>query len=131
MKREGKGFLIILAVLLFNIAAIIPDDFELIAAAIRAGDAHTIALHFDRTVDIKTDDKSTTYSKNQAELVLKEFFQHNMPRTFMIIHRGSSAKGAKYIIATLETSAGTYRSFVYVKDVGGKPLIQEMSFEKQ
>jgi hypothetical protein len=120
-----------MALFLLNIAAIVPDEFEVIAAAIRAGDAHTVAVHFDRTVDIKTDDKSITYSKNQAELVLKDFFQHNMPRSFMIIHRGSSAKGAKYIIATLETSTGTYRSFVYVKDVGGKPLIQEMSFEKQ
>jgi hypothetical protein len=131
MNRIGKGFVIVMALFLLNIAAIVPDEFEVIAAAIRAGDAHTVAVHFDRTVDIKTDDKSITYSKNQAELVLKDFFQHNMPRSFMIIHRGSSAKGAKYIIATLETSTGTYRSFVYVKDVGGKPLIQEMSFEKQ
>jgi hypothetical protein len=131
MKTEGKGILLILAVMFINMAAMLPDEFENIASAIRVGDAHTISMYFDKTVDIKTDDKSITYSKNQAELVLKEFFQKNNPHVFTIIHRGASAKGAKYIIGTLETSTGKFRSFVYMKESGGKQFIEEMSFEKQ
>jgi len=131
MKRAGKGFLLILGLVLLNIAAAPTDEFDQIAAAMRIGDAKSIAIHFDHNVDIKTDDKSITYSKNQAELVLREFFQHNTPRNFIIIHRGSSAKGAKYIIGTLETAQGIYRSFVRVKELDGKQLIEEMSFEKQ
>ena len=133
MKRKGKGFLLIIGLFLISISAKVPppDDFDVIALSIRTGDAHGIALHFDKNVDIKTDDKAVSYSKNQAELVLREFFVRIMPRTFNIIHRGSSAKGARYIIGTLESAQGNYRCFVYIRDMNGRQLIQEMSFEKQ
>jgi len=131
MKFKGKGFLLLVILFLGTIAARIPDEFDTIAASIKAGDAHSIALHFDKTVEIKTDDKSITYSKNQAELVLKDFFIRIVPKSFNIIHRGSSAKGARYIIGTLESAQGNYRCFVYVKDLNGRQLIEEMNFEKQ
>ena len=131
MKIKGTGLLLLLGLFLMSATPMPPDEFDIIGSFIRTGDAHGIALHFDRNVDIKTEDKSITYSKNQAELVLREFFQHVHPKGFNIIHRGSSAKGARYIIGTLETNQGNYRCFVYVKELNGKMLIEEMSFERQ
>ena len=131
MKRISRSLTIALVFVLMGVVTVLADEFDTIAASIRVGDAHGIAVHFDKNVDIKTEDKSITYSKNQAELVLREFFRRNVPRAFTIIHRGSSAKGAKYIIGNLETSQGNFRSFVYVKECNQKELIEEMSFEKQ
>jgi len=131
MKRISRSLTIIAVLVLMGVVTVLADEFDTIAASIRVGDAHGIAVHFDKNVDIKTEDKSITYSKNQAELVLREFFRRNVPRAFTIIHRGSSAKGAKYIIGNLETSQGNFRSFVYVKECNQKELIEEMSFEKQ
>ena len=131
MKRARRKLTIIIGFILLGIVIVVADEFDVIAAAMRVGDAHGIAVHFDKNVDIKTEDKSITYSRNQGELVLREFFHNNMPRAFNIIHRGSSAKGAMYIIGTLETVHGNYRSFVYVKQISNKDLIEQMSFEKQ
>lgn len=114
-----------------GVVTVLADEFDTIAASIRVGDAHGVAVYFDKNVDIKTEDKSITYSKNQAELVLREFFRRNVPRAFTIIHRGSSAKGAKYIIGNLETNQGNFRSFVYIKECKQNEVIEEMSFEKQ
>jgi len=117
--------------MLMGIAVVLADEFDTIGASIRVGDAHGVAAYFDKNVDIKTDDKSVTYSKNQAELVLREFFRRNVPRAFTIIHRGSSAKGAKYIIGDLETSHGNFRTFVSVKACKQNEVVEEMIFEKQ
>ncbi len=131
MKRIGRKLTIVAVLLLMGVVTVLADEFDTIAASIRVGDAHGVAVYFDKNVDIKTEDKSITYSKNQAELVLREFFRRNVPRAFTIIHRGSSAKGAKYIIGNLETNQGNFRSFVYIKECKQNEVIEEMSFEKQ
>ena len=131
MNRISRKFTIVALFVLLGVVAVMADEFDTIAASIRVGDAHGVALYFDKNVDVKTEDKPVTYSKNQAELVLREFFRRNVPRAFTIIHRGSSAKGAKYIIGNLETNQGNFRSFVYIKEVSQKQFIQEISFEKQ
>ena len=46
-----------------------------VIAAMKAGNAAEIAKSFDNTVEINMPDKSNSYSKSQAELVLKDFFQ--------------------------------------------------------
>jgi len=131
MKHTGRKFSIVALFIFLGVVVVMADEFDSIASAIKVGDAHGIALYFDKNVDVKTDDKPITYSRNQAELVLREFFHRNVPRAFTIIHRGSSAKGAKYIIGNLETSQGNFRSFVYVKVVNQKQFIEEITFEKQ
>jgi hypothetical protein len=107
------------------------DIFDDVAGAIRSGNANVVSKYFASSIELKTVDKSNVYSKNQAELVLKEFFQNNAPRTFTIIHRGSSAKGARYAIGTLETAQGNFRVYLYITEAGGQLLIQELSFEKE
>ncbi len=107
------------------------DVFDDIAVAIKAGDAKTVAQYFDTSVSLKTIDKSNVYSRNQAEIVLKDFFDKNAPKNFTIIHRGASTKGAYYAIGSLETSKGSFRTYLYIKEVGGKKFIQEFSIEQE
>jgi hypothetical protein len=115
--------------LLFLVAR--ADVFDDIAIALRSGNAREVAKYFDANVELKTLDKSNNYSKNQAELVLKEFLDSYKTKSFNIVHRGSSAKGAQYSIGTMETAKGSFRVYIYMKDVKGKLYIQELSFEKQ
>ena len=44
-----------------------------VVTAMKNGDAAQIARFFDNTVEITMPDKSNNYSKNQAEIVLKDF----------------------------------------------------------
>lgn len=124
-----KSLLISLVLLTSTLA--IADIFDDIAVAIRASNSKGIARWFDSSVELKTLDKSAVYSKNQAELVLKNFFEKYPVKSFNIIHRGSSTKGAQYSIGSLETTKGTYRTYLFVKDIGGKSVIQEFSIEQE
>jgi hypothetical protein len=106
------------------------DVFDDITGALKSGNAHEIARFFDSNVEMMTSDKSSVYSRNQAEMVLSDFLGKNQPKSFSIIHRGSSSKGAQYAIGTMDTQNGSFRVYLYVNEVNGKYFLQEIRFEK-
>jgi hypothetical protein len=97
---------------------------------LKNGDAAQIARYFDNTVEITMPDKSNNYSKNQAEIVLKDFFTTNGIKTFEVIHKGENA-GSQYCIGTLVTKNGSFRTTVFMKQKNDKQLLQEIRFENR
>ena len=97
--------------------------------ALKAGNASQISKYFDNTIDITLQDKTNSYSKSQAELVLKDFFISNPVIDFGVIHSGDNA-GSQYLIGTLKTKKGTYRTTVYMKQKADRQVLQELRFEK-
>ena len=101
-----------------------------VVTAMKNGDAAQIARFFDNTVEITMPDKSNNYSKNQAEIVLKDFFSTNGVKTFEVIHKGENA-GSQYCIGTLVTKNGSFRTTVFMKQKNDKQLLQEIRFENR
>jgi Domain of unknown function (DUF4783) len=101
-----------------------------VVAAMKNGDATQIARFFDNTVELTMPDKSNNYSKNQGEIVLKDFFTTNGVKTFTVIHKGENA-GSQYCIGTLVTKNGSFRTTVFMKQKNDKQLIQEIRFENR
>ena len=85
----------------------------------KVGNATEIARFFDNTVEINIADKSSSYSKSQAELVLKDFFSTNTVKAFTLDHKGENS-GSQYCIGTLVTKNATYRTTVFMKLKGDK-----------
>ena len=106
------------------------SSIEEVITAIKAGNATEIARYFDNTVEINLPDKSNSYSKSQAELVLKDFFNTNTVKSFTVNHKGENA-GSQFCIGTLVTKNGIFRSTVYMKLKGDKQILQTITFEKQ
>ena len=104
-------------------------SFDEIVKAFKSGNAARVSVFFDNTVEISISEKSISYSKSQAELVLRDFFSTNEVQDFEIIHQGDNA-GSQYCIGNLMTKNGTYRTTIFVKLKGNKQLIQEIRFEK-
>jgi hypothetical protein len=104
------------------------SGLEEVVTAIKAGSASDIARYFDNTVEINMPDKSNSYSKSQAELVLKDFFSSNPVKSFIIIHKGEIS-GSQYCIGTLSTKGGTYRTTIFMKQKGDKQVLQGITFE--
>lgn len=96
---------------------------------IKAGNAASVAKYFDNTVEITVGDKNNSYSKNQGEQVLRDFFANNPVKSFAVIHQGESG-GSQFCIGTLTTAGGTYRTTINLKQKGDKQLLQEIKFEK-
>jgi len=97
---------------------------------LKNGDSGQIARYFDNTVEITMPDKSNSYSKNQAEIILRDFFSNNGVKDFTIIHKGENA-GSQYCIGTLVTKNGSYRTTVFMKQKNDKQLLQEIRFENK
>ena len=96
----------------------------------RTGNAAQIARYFDNTVEITMPEKGSSFSKSQAEIVLKDFFANNPVKSFEIIHKGENA-GSQYCIGTLITKNGSFRTTIFMKQKGNAQLLQELRFESR
>jgi hypothetical protein len=89
-----------------------------------------VAKYFDNTVEITLPDKSNSYSKSQAEMILRDFFNNNPIKGFDVIHKGENA-GSQYCIGTLFTRSAAFRTTVFMKQKGDKQTLQEIRFENR
>ncbi len=101
-----------------------------IVAALKTGSVEKMAKYFDSMVDVSLPGKSNSFSKGQAELVIKDFFTLNKVKSFELQHSGSNPS-SNFIIGTLVTNGGTYRTTVYMRTKGDKNLIQGIEFEQK
>ena len=131
MRALAKSIVLTFFMITFAIGHVSAQEFDNIAANIRKGDASSLSKYFGANVEISIKDVQNSYSKSQAEAVLKNFFSVHAPKSFTVVHQGQSPEGAKYFIGTLSTSAGTYRTYVYAKQVSATFVIQEIRFEAQ
>jgi hypothetical protein len=131
MRALAKSIILTLFMITISHTQVSAQSFDNIAAEIRKGDAAGLAKYFVGNVEISIKDAQNSYSKSQAEAVLKNFFSGHTPKSFTIVHQGQSPEGAKYFIGTLSSSAGTYRTYVYAKQVNASFVIQEIRFEAQ
>ncbi len=98
--------------------------------AMRTGNSAEIAKFFDNTIEINMPDKSNSYSKSQAEMVLKDFFSTNTIKSFEIIHKGENS-GSQFCIGTLITKVRSFRTTIFMKQKGDKQLLQTITFENK
>ncbi len=126
MKQFFAIFLSALLLASFRPAESIDD----VVAAIKTGNAAAVSKFFDNTVEITLPDKGGSYSKSQAEIVLKDFFANNPVKSFEVIHKGENA-GSQYCIGTLVTKNGPFRTTVYMKQKKDGQLLQELRFESR
>ena len=96
-----------------------------ISKSLKSGDASTLSQYFDNSLELIILDDEDSYSKTEARSKVQSFFQSNSPRSFVMKHQGSAPNGSKYIIGTLTTSSGSFRTYIVVKN----NRIQELSFE--
>lgn len=125
-----KHFLVLSILTFFFSSFKVNTGIDEVVAAMRSGNSTLIAKYFDDRVDISMPDKSNTYSKTQAELVLKDFFTNNPVKKFEIIHKGENA-GSQFCIGTLYTKNGSFRTTIFMKQKGGGQLLQELRFENR
>lgn len=107
------------------------DIITEISTAIKSGVASNVSQYFNSTLDLTTPDNEGTYSKTQAEMILKDFFTKNPPASFIINHQGSSVDGSQYAIGTYVSGTVSYRTYFLLKNATAGSLIQKLEFEVQ
>ena len=123
-----KRFFTILSIGAILSSFTIFSSIDEVITAMKSGNAADVARYFDNTVEINMPGKSNSYSKSQAELVLKDFFTSNGVKSFDVIHKGENS-GSQFCIGTLSTKNGNYRTTIFMKQRGDKQVLQTITFE--
>ena len=123
-----KQFFTLLSISALLTSFTVLSSIDEVINAMKTGNSAEIAKHFDNTVEINMPDKSNSYSKSQAELILKDFFNTNPINNFGVMHKGENS-GSQFCIGTLLTKNGTYRTTIYMKQKGDRQLLQGITFE--
>ena len=108
----------------------ISTSIDEVLAALKSGNAAQLARYFDTRVDISLPNKSDNFSKNQAEMILKDFFASNEVKNFVVKHKGENA-GSQFCIGLLQTRNGNFRTKLYMKQKGGQQVVQEIAFQAE
>jgi hypothetical protein len=99
--------------------------------AVKAGDAKDLAKYFNTSIDLNLEGEVNTYSKAQAEFVLRDFFKKHTAGDFNIVHTGSSKGGLQFAIGKYQSGPDSYNVLLRVREVDKIFLIHEMSFTKE
>lgn len=126
MKRLTGWILASMAIILVSYRSF--DNMDVVVTAIRSGNVTQLSPFFDVRVDITLPDKSDTYSKTQAEMVIGDFFNTNVVQNFKITQQGESG-GTVYCAGILQTRSGNYRTTLFFRQKGDKHFLQEIRFQ--
>jgi len=105
------------------------DAVKNVGEAIKTMDAKKLATYFNTSVDLEVEDISGTYSKTQAEEIIRDFFKKAPLLSFTVNHEGSSNDGSEFIIGTYKTASKNFRVYVLMKKESDKLLIRQLQFE--
>ena len=53
------------------------NEYDEVISALRSGNSSQLSAYFDDNVELTLPDKSDSYSKAQAQLIVKDFFGNN------------------------------------------------------
>ena len=102
---------------------------EAVGSSIGSGNVGGISRHFDNAVSLTVPGSQATYSRSQAEMVLRDFFNKNGPKGLSINRSGENSSGS-YAIGTLATANGNYRTYFVLRSKGSGYVIQEIRLER-
>jgi len=107
------------------------DVFDDLIKNLKEQNITAVSKLVNSNVELNLDGVDGMYSKSQADVILRNFFNANTPKSIVVQHRGSSAQGAKYIIAEMKTDKNNYRMYVFLKTNGTQNQLQELRIEKE
>jgi hypothetical protein len=99
--------------------------------ALKTGSSREMSKYLNNTVEISINGEKSSYSRNQAEFVLKDFFNKYPPQAFRYVHQGSSKEGLKYTVGTYTYDRGEFRVFMLIKQIGGAYLVDKIDFNEE
>ncbi len=126
MKRILSTLLLGAVLMLSSFTA--QNRIDEVIGALRSGNSTQLSGFFDENVELTLPDKSDSYSKAQAQLIIKDFFGNNGVKGFELKHKGDSPSG-HFCIGTLQTNAGNFRTNVFMKIKNGKEVVKEIRFQ--
>lgn len=127
MKKFFTLSLLSLAILLSGFSQSSTIDGAI--SALQSGSAAELSKYFDSNVELTLPEKSDSYSKAQAQLILRDFFANNGVKGFEVKHKSDNDQRGAYFIGNLLSKSGKYRTTVYMRSKNDKQFVKEIRFQ--
>ena len=133
MKQLYKRAFLLLSILTFlTLAPAKAQVLEDMSAYIRNGNVASMTKYFDNIVTITISSNQSSYSKAQAEIILKDFFAKNIVKDFVVMQTGTAPNNnCKYAIGTLSATTGDFQLYFLLKLKTESYLLQEIRIENK
>lgn len=132
MKSPIQAFMLSLLIYIVMTGSIAAQDVNSkITLAIKSSSATELSKYFNNSMDLTIPGSEGTYSKVQAEQIVKSFFAKYPPVSFTINHQGKSNDGSIYAIGTYKSSSQSFRTYYLAKPISGQMLIHQLKFESR
>lgn len=76
------------------------------------GNAELLAAHFSEQIDLKVSNTKGIYGKQQAKLIMADFFKKTPALVYKVKHNGGSKAKAKFEIGELSNSKRKFRTYL-------------------
>ena len=96
--------------------------------AMNSGNSGELSKYFNTNIDLFVTGNEDVYSRTQAALILKNFFNAHPVTGFSVLHKGENPE-AKYVIGKLSTGNGEFRVSIFLKMQDGKLLMNKLRIE--
>jgi len=81
------------------------------------------------TLDLEIPDSKGVYDKDQAQVLLNNFFKNNPPNKYFVKHKGGSEEKKFFEIGSLLTEKSNFRVYFLYDLLEGRPQIIELRIE--
>ena len=106
------------------------DSIDTVVSAIDSGSSSDLAKYFDSSVSLNVNGLQGDYSKNQAELVIKDFFKKNPSMGFSLVFRSENNPNLSSYIGDYQTEDGVFKVFIKVSLQDSDFKIYSLEFVK-
>lgn len=133
MKTYLK-YTVLLFTLIFSLSAFAQEDDFIgnVEEALKASSSKELTKYLHSKVEIKLDGDRKEYSVNQAEVMLKQFFQQYPSTGFEFVHDGNNTSGGIiYAIGTYTSSGGSHRVVIRAKKFKEVYKVYRLEFTKE
>ncbi len=101
---------------------------EGISKSINEGNCKELAGFFNNNIELLILDNEDVYSKSQAELIMKDFFNKYPPKEFVILHEGGR-EASRYAIGSFVSEKGVFRVYFLLQRLDETFVIHQMRIE--
>ena len=90
------------------------NSIDTVISAIDNGSSSELSKFFDSSISLNVNGLQGDYSKNQAEVVLKDFFKKNPSMGFSLVFRSENNPSMSSYIGDYQTAQGPFKVFIKV-----------------
>lgn len=125
------GFFFGILIFTFVSTHTVAQTTDEITKSIASGSSKSLGKFLNETVTLNINNNLSDYSKNQAELVFRDFFRKHPPKDFEVLHRDEPTDRTWHFIGKYYSDEADFRVLVKGTKQNGALSISTMEFTKE